>query len=118
MLLNPTIALSFLLSITTIFANNNSFIFSFQGNLKGLDPQSVYETFQLGTMGNLYEPLVSRDSDMNLIPALATKWQLIAPTKWRFDLRQKVSFHNGNAFIQLKMYAFLGKEPREQGYDL
>ena len=77
---------------------DKKFTFSFQGDLKGLDPQALYETFQLGTMSNVYEPLIMIDKDMKLVPSLAVSWKNISDTEWEFKLRKGVKFHNGNDF--------------------
>ena len=45
-----------------------------------------------------WEPLVARDSDDKLIPALAERWENIGPTHWRFHLRQGVKWHDGTPF--------------------
>ena len=74
------------------------FKYAFQGDLQGVDPQALYETFQLATMSNVYESLVDRDEKLGLRPSLATSWKLVAPTKWEFKLRKGVKFHNGNDF--------------------
>jgi len=66
-----------------------------QGDALSLDPQTLQETLQLSLLGNVYEGLVGRDKQMNPVPALATAWQQISPTVWRFTLRQGVRFHDG-----------------------
>src|SRR5262249_13892680 len=45
-----------------------------------------------------YEGLVYRRADGTLAPSLATEWQLVNPTTWRFKLRPNVRFHGGEAF--------------------
>jgi peptide/nickel transport system substrate-binding protein len=45
-----------------------------------------------------WEPLVARDSDDKLVPALAEKWESISPTHWRFFLRKGVKWHDGSPF--------------------
>ncbi len=68
------------------------------GDAPTLDPHGSSNTFALTFLGNVYEPLVRLDNDMRLEPALAERWELITPTRWRFHLRRGVRFHNGNAF--------------------
>src|SRR3546814_7610929 len=58
----------------------------------------LFETFTLGFQANFYEGLVTRTPDLKLQPALATSWENVEPTVWRFTLRKGVKFHNGNAF--------------------
>jgi len=72
--------------------------YAFQGALRGLDPYSLNETFTLGTLGNVYEGLTKRGPDLKIIPGLATSWEVVEPTRWRFHLRKGVKFHNGNPF--------------------
>ena len=72
--------------------------FAFQGQVTSLDPHSLNETFNLGFWGNIYEGLIRRAPDLSIEPALATHWELMEPTRWRFYLREGVTFHNGNPF--------------------
>jgi peptide/nickel transport system substrate-binding protein len=72
--------------------------FAFQGELKSLDPYSLNESFTLGMLGNVYEGLTKRDKDLKIIPGLATNWEIVEPTRWRFHLRKGVKFHNGEDF--------------------
>jgi len=49
-------------------------------------------------LSNLYDGLLRRDIQGNLQPALATSFEQTAVDKWRFNLREGVTFHNGNSF--------------------
>ncbi len=69
-----------------------------QGDALSMDPHSLDEALQLSLLGNVYEPLVGRNKDLSLAPALAKAWRQTAPTVWRFELRQGVRFHDGSAF--------------------
>ena len=69
-----------------------------QGDALSMDPHSLNETLQLSVTGNVYEPLVTRDKDLQLVPALATSWKQVSPTVWRFELRKGVKFHDGKPF--------------------
>ncbi len=69
-----------------------------QGDALSMDPHSLNESLQLSVTGNVYEPLVTRDKDLKLVPALATSWRQTSPTVWRFELRRGVKFHNGEPF--------------------
>lgn len=69
-----------------------------QGDALSMDPHSLNESLQLSVTGNVYEPLVGRDSKLQLTPALATSWKQTSPNVWRFELRQGVKFHDGTAF--------------------
>ncbi len=69
-----------------------------QGDALSLDPHSLNESLQLTVLNNVYEPLVVRDRDYKLGPALATDWKQTSPTVWRFNLRKGVKFHDGTPF--------------------
>jgi peptide/nickel transport system substrate-binding protein len=69
-----------------------------QGDALSMDPHSLNESLQLSVTGNVYEPLVGRDSNLRLAPALATSWRQTSPTVWRFELRRNVKFHDGTPF--------------------
>ena len=81
-----------------VAAEAKTFKWAFQGDVQTLDPHGLFETFTLGFQSNFYEGLVTRSPDLRLQPALATSWENVEPTVWRFTLRQGVKFHNGNAF--------------------
>ena len=68
------------------------------GDVATMDPDMLQETVQLSFLSNIYEPLVRRDKDLKLEPALATSWEHTGPTVWRFHLRQGVKWQDGSAF--------------------
>jgi len=63
-----------------------------------LDPQAGEELSSNIMFYHIYEPLVRRDGDLTFGPGLAESWELVDDTTWRFDLREGVTFHNGNPF--------------------
>src|SRR4051812_5548266 len=69
-----------------------------QGDSLSMDPHSLNESLQLSVTGNVFEPLVGRNKDLSLAPALATSWKQTSPTVWRFELRKGVQFHDGTPF--------------------
>lgn len=69
-----------------------------QGDALSMDPHSLNETTQLSVTGNVYEPLVARDRNLQLAPGLATSWKQTSPNIWRFELRKGVKFHDGTPF--------------------
>jgi peptide/nickel transport system substrate-binding protein len=46
----------------------------------------------------IYEGLIDFDTQGQIISRLATKWEKISPTRYRFWLRRGVKFHNGEPF--------------------
>lgn len=62
------------------------------------DPRLVQNTEDMGLMQHVCEPLVRLDAEMGLVPGLATEWEAVDPTTWKFTLREGVTFHNGEPF--------------------
>ena len=69
-----------------------------EADVDSLDPYVRQEVFLLSFDSNIYEPLVRRDRNLQLEPALATHWSQPAPDVWRFTLRQGVAFQDGTPF--------------------
>lgn len=44
---------------------------------------------------SIYEPLIGRDDNGEVIPFLATDWENVDDSTWNFTLREGVTFHNG-----------------------
>jgi peptide/nickel transport system substrate-binding protein len=64
-----------------------------------MNPHGDDSDANLGVMADIYEGLVKRvGAEGEIKPALATKWEKVSPKKWRFWLREGVTFHNGNEF--------------------
>ena len=94
-----------------------TFRWAFQGEVGTLDPHGLLETFTLGFQRNIYEPLVIRDDNMKLSPALAERWENVEPTVWRFHLRRGVKFHEGGDFAADDV-AFSVERLRTKGSDM
>jgi peptide/nickel transport system substrate-binding protein len=94
-----------------------TFRFAFQGDLKSLDPYSLNESFTLGMLGNVYEGLTRRGKNLEIIPGLAERWEVVEPTRWRFYLRKGVKFQNGEDFTAADV-AFSAERVRASGSDL
>ena len=71
---------------------------SSQGDIATMDPYAHTESFTSNMHHYVYDPLVRRNRKLEIEPALATSWSIVAPDRWRFVLRQGVKFHNGDAF--------------------
>lgn len=69
-----------------------------QGDILTLDPHAQNEGLTIAASSYIYEPLVQYDQDFNLVPGLATAWEQITPTLWRFTVREGVKFHDGAPF--------------------
>ncbi len=80
-----------------------------------LDP---IDTFLLawGSIGsNIFDGLVFRNEELEILPGLATKWEFLDDdSRIRFTLREGVSFHNGEPFnadtVKFTFDRLLGEE--------
>ena len=63
------------LATSGLVANAQTIRIANQGDSLSMDPHSLNESLQLSVTGNVYEPLVGRNKDLSLAPALATSWK-------------------------------------------
>ena len=75
-----------------------TFRYAAQSGLNSLDPYTLNESFTLGVLANVMEGLIKRDENLNIVPGLAERWEMLEPTRWRFHLRKGVAFHDGSPF--------------------
>src|SRR3982750_1531028 len=68
------------------------------GDVSSMDPYFLNETFLLGFMSNIYEPLAGRGKKLELVPKLAESWSQTSPTERRFKQRHNGKFHDASAF--------------------
>lgn len=67
-------------------------------DLDTLDPTQNINTHQRWVYRHLFDPLLTHDTEGNVQPALATSWERIDDRRWRFHLRNDVTFSNGEPF--------------------
>lgn len=79
-------------------ASAEKLTWAYQADIGSLDPYALDQAFNLGVLGNVYEGLVQRGPNMEILPSLATSWEVVEPTRWRFHLREGVTFHEGQPF--------------------
>jgi peptide/nickel transport system substrate-binding protein len=94
-MLTAVVCASFL-TVSTVEAK--TFRWANSGDVSSMDPYARQETFLLTFTANIYDPLVRRDKDLKLEPALAVKWGQTDPKTWYFDLRHDVKFSDGTPF--------------------
>ncbi len=97
----PRLSLPALLLAAAVMAQPaaaTTFRWANDGDVATMDPDMLQETVQLSFLSNIYEPLVRRDKDLKVEPALATSWEHTSPTVWRFHLRPNVKFQDGTPF--------------------
>ncbi|NCV41181.1 MAG: ABC transporter substrate-binding protein, partial [Betaproteobacteria bacterium] len=67
-----------------------------QNDILTLDPHSQNHATTNNIVGHAYEGLVRYDRNYRIEACLATSWQTVNPTTWRFNLRKDVKFHDGS----------------------
>lgn len=82
-------------------------------DIVSLDPYSYGDSYTINFLNHIYEGLVRYNRDLEIEPALATSWEIVSPTTWRFTLRDGVTFHNGNSFTADDVIASLARVSNE-----
>jgi len=96
-----TLALSFLSlgsppSVGAGEAPGAEFVFLQTAEAGSLNHIVDWSVAGLGIHAHIYDTLVDMEGpDLKVTPKLATSWEIVNPTTWRFKLRQGVKFHNG-----------------------
>ena len=69
---------------------------SFTTDVAAIQPLSPsFDPDSYAVIDAIFDTLVSLDLDGRFLPGLATEWERLTPTSWRFKLRRGVTFHNG-----------------------
>jgi len=63
-----------------------------------LDGQAVIDRNSRVASGNIFESLLDRSANGQVIPWLAESYKAVNDTTWRFSLKKNVKFHNGEPF--------------------
>src|SRR5881396_1556655 len=63
-----------------------------------LDVQMTNNVATIIINGSIYDTLLTRDKQLQIVPHLATSYKLVSDKVWEVKLRQGVKFHNGEAF--------------------
>jgi peptide/nickel transport system substrate-binding protein len=91
-----------------------------QNDILTLDPHSQNHATTHSIMQHTYEGLTRYTKDFQVEPCLATSWQQISPTHWRFNLRKGVKFHDGSPFtaddVVFSFYRILQPQGTNQIY--
>lgn len=71
-------------------------VFLQEAEALSLDHLRDFSVAGLGIHAHIFDPLVDVEGpDFKVVPKLATSWDIVNPTTWRFPLRRGVKFHNG-----------------------
>ena len=76
-------------------------------DIVSLDPYSYGDSYTINFLNHIYEGLVRYNRDLEIEPALATEWEIVSPSTWRFTLRKDVKFHDGSDFTAEDVLASL-----------
>jgi peptide/nickel transport system substrate-binding protein len=76
-------------------AEASQVIVAIGGDPTTLDPQAADDGNERAVNDNIYETLLTRDYDMNIVPKLAESYEQLDETTWRFYLQDGISFTNG-----------------------
>jgi len=98
MALLAAVAVAALAALAPADAAAQQFRYGSANDILGLDPHANNHGVTNAMKSNMYEPLVRRRFDGSLEPGLATRWETVNPTTWRFELRRNVRFHDGTPF--------------------
>lgn len=63
-----------------------------------MDPHGSNDVPSEQVRDEIYEPLVTQDENLEIVPLLAEEWEEIDETTWQFSLRDDVTFHDGSEF--------------------
>jgi peptide/nickel transport system substrate-binding protein len=86
-----------------------------QNDILTLDPHSQNHATTNAILMHTYEGLTRYGKNYEIEPALATSWQQISPTQWRFNLRKGVTFHDGSPFTADDVVFSLERIKQPQG---
>jgi peptide/nickel transport system substrate-binding protein len=68
------------------------------GEIDTMDPAMHRSRVNQAVVRNVFEALVNQGTDLSFEPELATDWEAVDDLTWRFELREGVTFHNGDPF--------------------
>ena len=72
---------------------------AWESDVTGLDPHLSAGIQAYRTVGNLFNSLITIDTDLNYVPDLAESWEILEGGKvYVFHLRKGVKFHDGTDF--------------------
>lgn len=63
-----------------------------------LDPQGTSDVASSVVQENIFETLVKKDENNEIIPGLAKSWEPVDELTWKFTLNEGIKFHDGEDF--------------------
>ncbi|WP_308008689.1 glutathione ABC transporter substrate-binding protein [uncultured Fusobacterium sp.] len=80
----------------TLQAKDTKLVVAQNSDAKSLNPQISNDIPTHRVNINIYDRLIEKDKDMNLIPGLAESWEQADPLTLILKIRKGVKFHNGD----------------------
>lgn len=96
--LNLFMVVALVLSGATVVCAAQTLVHGTASEPRALDPYFHNETPTNSMNKNIYDALLHFDSELNVHPALAEKWENPDSLTWIFYLRKDVKFHDGAPF--------------------
>ncbi|HEC20887.1 MAG TPA: hypothetical protein ENI70_00030 [Candidatus Peregrinibacteria bacterium] len=84
-------------AVKTLQGEEKTATYVYSTSLRTLDP-SFYDEESNEKLKYVYEGLVGFDKYYRITPLLATSWSNLDKKTWEFNLREGVTFHNGEKF--------------------
>jgi len=84
-------------------------------DIESFDVHNNNNTFSEAVMVNVFDYLLKNDSSQTKQPSLATSWEQVNDTTWRFKLRDDVKFHNGDPFTAADVKFSLERVAKDSG---
>jgi peptide/nickel transport system substrate-binding protein len=86
-----------------------------QNDILTMDPHSQNHATTHAVMQYTYEGLTRYTKDYQIEPCLATSWEKLSETQYRFNLRKGVKFHDGSPFTADDVVFSFGRIKQPQG---
>lgn len=84
-------------------------VISEMSDIVSLDPHGNNDVPSSNVRANVYDTLTTLDENMEVQPGLATEWEEVDDTTWRFTLKEGVMFHDGTEFTAEAVAANLNR---------
>ena len=79
-------------------SDNDRLVYAQSSELRTLDPHQGIDVYSRRILANVFDRLIEKNEQMELVPGLAESWKYINDTTVEFKLREGVTFHNGTKF--------------------
>ncbi|MET3650179.1 peptide/nickel transport system substrate-binding protein [Phyllobacterium ifriqiyense] len=79
------------------------------GTVTSIDPHFYNASPNNSIAMQIFDRLTERTAEGQLVEGLATRWEAVSETKWRFTLREGVKWHDGKPFTSDDVVFTLGR---------